>query len=71
MCPIYSNKCNDCDNIFESVQSMSDNTIQTCPKCKSINTNRFLNFQGSIVFEGTGWTPTHYPRPLQKHTRYR
>lgn len=68
--PIYNNLCTDCNNIFESIQTITDKEKAVCDKCNSNNTERTLCFNGSIIFEGTGWTPLNYPKPMQRYTRY-
>lgn len=67
--PIYDYTCKGCEQEFEVVVYNSD--LIVCPICESLDVEKKFIFNGSIVFEGTGWTPTHYNKPLQKHTRYR
>lgn len=69
--PIYDLKCESCGKTFEVVGSLELLKDQACPVCESNNTTRIYNFNGSVVFEGTGWTPVHYPKSMQKATKYR
>jgi len=52
--PIYEFVCENCGNEFEKLQSFSDTTMPTCPKCQSVSVQRKLS-SPAIHFKGSGW----------------
>jgi putative FmdB family regulatory protein len=55
--PIYEFTCQTCGNEFERLQSFSDTTTPTCPKCQSVQVDRRLS-SPAIHFKGSGWYVT-------------
>lgn len=51
--PTYVYRCDDCSHQFELFQRMSDDPIDTCPKCQS-KVRRVIHPVG-VVFKGSGW----------------
>ncbi len=51
--PIYEYKCNQCAEVFESLQLRPTNKAQPCPKCGSGNTEKLLSVTASIISSGS------------------
>jgi len=58
--PTYDYVCDGCGHAFELLQSMTDATKKTCPKCKKKKLRRLIGAGGAIVFKGTGFYKTDY-----------
>ena len=56
--PIYGYRCTNCGNQFEVYQKMSDEPIQTCPKCQGKVTK--MLYPTGVVFKGSGYYSTDY-----------
>jgi putative FmdB family regulatory protein len=56
--PTYGYRCTKCGNQFEVFQRMSDEPIQTCPKCEGKVTK--VLYPSGIVFKGSGYYSTDY-----------
>ena len=56
--PIYGYRCTNCGNQFEVYQKMSDEPVQTCPKCEG-KVTRVL-YPSGVVFKGSGYYSTDY-----------
>ena len=41
--PLFEYRCTKCEHVFEELQSASDTTKPTCPKCGSKKTERILS----------------------------
>ncbi|RMG92201.1 MAG: hypothetical protein D6706_17235 [Chloroflexi bacterium] len=54
--PIYTYRCNDCEDVFEMRQRMTDDPITECPACGG-HVRRVVNSVG-IVFKGSGFYVT-------------
>jgi len=54
--PAYDYRCTACDNVFEIVRSISDNTSVTCPECGG-DTKRVFTPVG-VHFKGSGFYNT-------------
>lgn len=57
--PTYDYKCEKCNTEFEEFQSMSDEPIATCPKCKAKAKRQFSAGAG-IIFKGSGFYVNDY-----------
>lgn len=57
--PTYDYKCNECGNKFERFQKMSDEPIDTCPKCGG-KVTRLIGAGLGPIFKGTGFYQTDY-----------
>jgi putative FmdB family regulatory protein len=55
--PIYEFTCQLCGNEFERLQSFSDTSTPTCPKCQAVQVERRLS-PPAIHFKGSGWYVT-------------
>ena len=50
--PTYDYKCNDCQNVFESVHGMNEK-CEKCSECKSLNIKKLFNHITFSVSNGT------------------
>jgi len=60
--PTYDYKCNNCGFSFEFFQSMKDEPLKTCPKCKG-EVKRLIGAGAGPIFKGTGFYETDYKKP--------
>ncbi len=63
--PTYDYVCDKCQHEFELFQSMKDDPIKTCPKCKSKKARRLIGGGSGIIFKGSGFYETDYKRKEQ------
>jgi putative FmdB family regulatory protein len=56
--PTYGYRCTKCGHQFEVFQRMSDEPIQTCPKCEGKVTK--MLYPSGVVFKGSGYYSTDY-----------
>ncbi|MHB0977540.1 MAG: FmdB family zinc ribbon protein [Candidatus Aquicultorales bacterium] len=61
--PIYGYTCNECEAEFELMQNINENDAPPCPHCGSATKRRY--FPVGIVFKGSGFHVTDYPRKNQ------
>ena len=54
--PTYSYACTSCDNAFDIVQSMSEDSLTECPKCQGRLRKLFNNV--GVMFKGAGFYRT-------------
>ena len=67
--PIYEYRCRDCEEEIEVTQRITDDPLQTCPKCGGALSKLISNT--SFILKGTGWYATDYakkssPPPSEK-----
>ena len=60
--PTYDYKCNNCNNEFEVLQSISDEPLKLCPKCDTLNLVRLFSAGGGLIFKGNGFYLTDYKK---------
>jgi len=58
--PTYDYVCDACQHEFELFQSIKDNAIRKCPKCKRLKLRRLIGPGAAIVFKGSGFYQTDY-----------
>jgi putative FmdB family regulatory protein len=58
--PTYDYECPKCGHTFELVQSMRDEPIRRCPKCKKLGVKRLVGGGAGLIFKGTGFYITDY-----------
>jgi putative FmdB family regulatory protein len=58
--PTYDYECPKCGHAFELVQSMRDEPIKRCPKCKKLGVKRLVGGGAGLIFKGTGFYITDY-----------
>ena len=59
--PTYEYECGKCGNVFEAFQSMNDQPIKKCPKCKG-KVQRLIGKGAGIIFKGSGFYETDYKK---------
>lgn len=57
--PTYDYLCNQCGYKFEIFQAMSDEPLNTCPKCNG-KVRRLVSGGTGLIFKGTGFYLTDY-----------
>lgn len=57
--PTYTYECQDCKNVFDEVQKMSDPHLTACPKCNG-KLKRLIGNGSGIIFKGSGFYATDY-----------
>ncbi len=60
--PTYDYVCTKCGHKFEVFQSMKDNPLTQCPKCKKGRVKRLIGTGAGLLFKGTGFYETDYKR---------
>ncbi len=57
--PTYEYQCNDCKDVFEAFQKISEAALKECPKCHGKNIQRLISAT-SFQLKGSGWYKTDY-----------
>lgn len=57
--PTYEYECTKCDHHFEVFQSMKDEPLKRCPKCRC-KIRKVLGSGAGIIFKGSGFYQTDY-----------
>jgi len=57
--PTYEYACQKCSYEFEKFQSMKDEPVKTCPKCKGKVVKKISTGAG-LIFKGSGFYITDY-----------
>lgn len=57
--PTYDYKCTNCSHTFEIFQSMKDDALKECPKCKG-ELKRLIGIGVQPIFKGSGFYQTDY-----------
>ena len=52
--PTYEYACKSCGNAWEAVQRITEDALDTCPKCNQKTAQRQLS-GGSFILKGGGW----------------
>jgi len=60
--PTYEYACTKCGYHFEQFQSMKDDPLKTCPKCKKAALKRLVGAGAGLIFKGTGFYITDYKK---------
>lgn len=58
--PTYEYACPKCGHQFEQFQSMRDEPLKKCPKCKKTGLKRLLGAGAGLIFKGSGFYITDY-----------
>ncbi len=57
--PTYEYECGRCAHAFERFQSMTDEPLKRCPKCKG-KVRRIIGTGAGLLFKGSGFYITDY-----------
>ena len=57
--PTYEYECTKCEHVFERFQSMTDEPLKRCPKCRC-KLRRLFGSGAGIIFKGSGFYQTDY-----------
>ncbi len=60
--PTYEYACPKCGHEFELFQSMRDEPLKKCPKCKKVGVKRLIGGGAGLIFKGTGFYITDYKK---------
>jgi putative FmdB family regulatory protein len=60
--PTYEYACPKCAHEFEHFQSMRDEPLKKCPKCKKPGVKRLVGGGAGLIFKGTGFYITDYKK---------
>jgi putative FmdB family regulatory protein len=63
--PTYEYECQKCGDHFDLYQSIKDEPIKKCPKCKG-RVKRLLGTGAGLLFKGSGFYITDYRKPGYK-----
>src|SRR5687768_3848167 len=58
--PTYEYACQKCGHEFEQFQSMRDEPLKKCPRCKKAALKRLVGGGAGLIFKGTGFYITDY-----------
>lgn len=56
----YDYKCDSCDSVFETQQSMKSEPKATCPNCGNETQNRIITGGSGFLLQGGGWYSDGY-----------
>jgi putative FmdB family regulatory protein len=60
--PTYEYVCQKCGHEFEQFQSMRDEPLKKCPKCKKSALKRLVGGGAGLIFKGSGFYITDYKK---------
>jgi putative FmdB family regulatory protein len=64
--PTYEYACQKCGHAFEVFQSMKDEPLKTCPKCRKPALKRLVGGGAGLIFKGSGFYITDYKNTAAK-----
>jgi len=62
--PVYEYICEDCEHCFQQQRKVTERQVTRCPECNG--TGRKVIGAVGIIFRGSGWHCTDYPKPEDK-----
>lgn len=65
--PTYEYECTHCGHTFEIFQKITDEHLESCPKCKG-KLKRLIGSGSGIIFKGTGFYATDYRKKSKSET---
>ena len=57
--PTYDYECLNCKEVFEKFQKITDNPLETCPKCGG-KVKKLISGGAGIIFKGSGFYSNDY-----------
>ena len=64
--PTYDYICSKCNEMYEYFQSMSEDALTKCPKCKKDTLRRIISGGTGLIFKGSGYYLTDYKNKKDK-----
>ena len=64
--PTYEYVCPPCGHEFEKFQSMMDEPVKVCPKCRKRQVKRKIGMGAGVIFKGSGFYETDYKQAGRK-----
>jgi len=64
--PTYEYTCTKCGHEFEAFQSMKDEPLTKCPKCRKAGLKRLIGGGAGLIFKGSGFYITDYKQKPAK-----
>ena len=64
--PMYEYVCSACKNEWEAEQSMKDNALTECPRCKEQTARRQISRGTGFILKGGGWYSDLYASSSNK-----
>lgn len=61
--PTYDYECRGCRHRLEVMQGINEDPLKTCPSCGQDDLRRLIGGGGALIFKGTGFYCTDYPKP--------
>lgn len=58
--PTYDYECLACGETFERFQSITDEPLRRCPKCRRAKVRRLIGAGAGLLFRGSGFYTTDY-----------
>lgn len=58
--PTYEYHCDACGNHFDEFQSITEEPLKKCPKCRKQKLRRIYGAGAAIIFKGSGFYQTDY-----------
>jgi putative FmdB family regulatory protein len=59
--PTYEYKCENCGNVFEEFQPITDEPLKKCPTCGG-KVHRLIGAGAGLIFKGSGFYLTDYKK---------
>lgn len=66
--PTYDYACPTC-GIVEVFQSIKEDALKKCPRCKKAKVQRMVSTGGGVIFRGSGFWETDYNRSSDYRTK--
>lgn len=66
--PTYDYACPTC-GIVEVFQSIKENALKKCPRCKKAKVQRMVSTGSGVIFKGSGFWETDYNRSSDYRTK--
>lgn len=64
--PTYEYACSACGHELEVFQSMKDDPLRKCPKCRKLKLSRKIGLGAGVIFKGSGFYETDYKKEAPK-----
>ena len=60
--PTYEYECSACAHAFEMLQTMTEQKLTKCPRCRKNKLQRLIGSGSGVIFKGTGFYETDYKK---------